>query len=75
MICFALYLKLSNSEMKVGIACPGKSKRDNTHTFHKWSQSFPLLLSGQALLLTSEKPAVSTEIEPIPHSKEKKGKS
>lgn len=51
--------------MKVGIAYRRKSKRDNIHTFHKWIQLFPFLSSGQVLLLTLAKPAISTEIQPI----------
>lgn len=65
MVCFAFYPKLFNSEMKVRDACPGKSKRDNIHTFCKWIQFFPFLLRGQMLLLTLAKPAISTEIQPI----------
>lgn len=65
MVCFALYLKLSNPEMKVEIAHPGKSKRDNIHTVQKWIQFFPFVLSGQVLHLTLAKPEISTEIQPI----------
>lgn len=51
--------------MKVGIAYPGKKKRDNIHTFCKWIQFFPFLLSGQVLLLTLAKTAISARIQPI----------
>lgn len=64
-LCFALFLKLSNSERSAGIPYPGKSKSNNVHTFHGWIQSSPFLLSGEALLLTLANPAISTEILPI----------